>query len=316
MALPIPESPFDPSAPFTPAQARAAGVSRAELLSPAYTRLMHGLYVSAGVTVSPALLVRAVLGTTPDDGHASHSTAAELLGLWVPKNPQLHVCRPTGHRHSRSAVVAHQCPRHGPERRRGEVIVRHGVPTSAPAVCFAELSGTLPLVELVALGDAALAVGGVEVEDLRAAVERHSSSRRVAADGAFRLIRPHVESAMESRLRVLLVMAGLPEPVVNLCLRDASGRTVRRLDLAYPQWMVAVEYDGRQHQASDQQWYEDILRRDELTSDGWRSVIVLSRGIYREPLRTVERVERALVEAGWRGRRRPMPGWQRHFPGY
>jgi hypothetical protein len=44
-------------------------------------------------------------------------------------------------------------------------------------------------------------------------------------------------------------------------------------------------------------------------------VIVTSEGLYREPLRTLERVRDALVERGAEGIRRTFkPEWRLHFP--
>jgi len=42
---------------------------------------------------------------------------------------------------------------------------------------------------------------------------------------------------METRLRMLLVvLAGLPEPVVDFRVRDSAGTVIRRFDLSYPAW--------------------------------------------------------------------------------
>ena len=106
---------------------------------------------------------------------------------------------------------------------------------------------------------------------------------------------------------MLLVLAGLPEPVVNHTEHDDRGWWVRRFDLSYPSVRVAVEYDGRQHAESDRQWQRDLDRREELDNDGWRIVVVLARGIYREPERTLARVETRIAGAR-HGRARHLPG--------
>ncbi|WP_222263215.1 endonuclease domain-containing protein [Modestobacter marinus] len=54
------------------------------------------------------------------------------------------------------------------------------------------------------------------------------------------------ESPPESRLRVLLTMAGLP-PVPQWSVRRADGVFIARVDLAYPAVRLAVEYDGAWH---------------------------------------------------------------------
>ena len=118
---------------------------------------------------------------------------------------------------------------------------------------------------------------------------------------------------MESRLRMLLVLAGLPEPVVNHTEHDDHGRWVRRFDLSYPTVRVAVEYDGRQHAESDRQWQRDVDRREELDNDGWRIVVVLAKGIYREPDRTLTRVVSALRSQGMAVRITSQE-WRVHCP--
>ena len=49
---------------------------------------------------------------------------------------------------------------------------------------------------------------------------------------------------------MLLVLAGLPEPQVNLTVRDERGEVVRKYDLSYPEVKVAVEFNGKVHVSS------------------------------------------------------------------
>ena len=125
-------------------------------------------------------------------------------------------------------------------------------------------------------------------------------------------MRSGVDSPMESRLRMLLVLAGPPEPVVNHIEYDDLGHWRRRFDLSYPQFRIAIEYDGRQHAETRVQWEHDVERREGLDEDDWRVVVVLSKGIYREPDRTLDRVERAMRKTGM-----PIPPrskeWTEHF---
>jgi hypothetical protein len=73
-----------------------------------------------------------------------------------------------------------------------------------------------------------------------------------------------VDSPQETRIRLLLVLAGLPEPCVNLIIRGRDGGWRRRYDLAYEELQLIVEYDGRQHAEDTRQWLTDIFRREEL----------------------------------------------------
>jgi hypothetical protein len=129
------------------------------------------------------------------------------------------------------------------------------------------------------------------------------------------LARKGVDSPQETRLRLLLVLAGLPEPRVNLTIRGSDGSWRRRYDLAYEDLLLIIEYDGRQHAEDSRQWLSDIFRREELDQMRWRLIIVTSEGIYQHPLRTLERVRDALLECGAIGIRRTFKQeWQLHFP--
>jgi hypothetical protein len=52
---------------------------------------------------------------------------------------------------------------------------------------------------------------------------------------------------METRVRLLIVLAGLPEPKVNMIVRITNGKWRWRFDLCYPEYKLIIEYDGRRH---------------------------------------------------------------------
>ena len=76
------------------------------------------------------------------------------------------------------------------------------------------------------------------------------------------------ESPQESRARVRITLAGFPPPVPQYEVRR-NGRFVARVDLAWPEAKVAVEYDGVWH-AEAQQLFRDRARLDGLVDAGWR----------------------------------------------
>jgi len=87
-----------------------------------------------------------------------------------------------------------------------------GVRVSAPAQMFVELAQLLPLVDLVVVGDALVRLRRVTAGGLRAfcAASPSQAARRAATH-----VRAEVDSPMETRLRMLIVLAGLPEPHIN-----------------------------------------------------------------------------------------------------
>jgi hypothetical protein len=104
---------------------------------------------------------------------------------------------------------------------------------------------------------------------------------------------------MESRLRLLLVTAGLPAPAVQYELVTERG-LVARFDLAYPEAKLAIEYDGRGH-------VDDMDRRRDIRTGrlGWYTARFTAPDIAR-PAGTADAVgallaqRRLLVE--WDGR--------------
>ncbi|MFC6708010.1 hypothetical protein [Flexivirga alba] len=132
-------------------------------------------------------------------------------------------------------------------------------------------------------------------------------AREVAA-----MVRSNVRSPNESRLRLLMHGGGLPEPEINYLVEDGSTGRIRELDLAFPEWKVAVEFDGRHHIERVGQWEKDILRREDLEAMGWRFVIITSTSMYVEPRRVLVRIADKIVSAGGPGIR-IRDDWQRHF---
>lgn len=301
---------LDTSRPFTTAQARAAGISAGRLRGPGFRRLHKGVYVAAGAPEPELLGVRAALLLHGPDAFASHHSAAKVYRVPVPDHPDEHVSVTTADgRRRRGGIRCHLAP---PEAR---VVTVRGIRVETPDRMLVGLAGYLSLVDLVVAGDHIVRKEWYTPAQLVAACERSTERHAVAAARAARYVRAGVDSPMETRLRLLIVLAGLPEPQVNFLLRDDLGDPVRRFDLCYPELKLIVEYDGRQHAESTAQYDWDIERREDLDKDGWRLLVVTAKGIYRQPERTLRRVRDALAERGARDLpRRLDDGWRKHFP--
>ena len=301
--------PFDPSAPFRRAEALAAGLTDADLAGPAYRQLLWGVHITA--SVEPTLPVRALAALTvsPRGTLITHHTAAELWGGIVPPTPCVHVGVRRKARLLATGVTAHRYAVLPPSQR------QRGLPVTSPEQTFTDLSSALDLVELVVLGDSLVRKGVTTADDLRTAAAKHRGRGARVARRAAALVRAGVDSPMETRLRLLIVLAGLPEPVVDYRVRDEEGRVVYRIDLSYPELKVAIEYDGRQHIERESQWSSDILRREDLENDGWRFVVAVSQDVYATPEATLRRVVTALESRGAKARLR-RDEWRRFFPGH
>jgi hypothetical protein len=177
-----------------------------------------------------------------------------------------------------------------------------------------DLSPGLGLVDLVVLGDSLVKAGAVAPDGLVAAADAWRGHGAKLARRAMRLVRRGVDSPMETRARLLLVLAGLPEPIVDLHLYDDEGVLRARLDMSYARWKVAVEYEGRHHAESSVQWTKDIDRREFLDIELWRLIVVKADGVYGNAERTLKRVEDALRAAGAVGVGITSQEWRRYFP--
>jgi hypothetical protein len=310
MSLPQHRHVLDVRNPFTRADARAAGITIKELISSRYQKIFYNLYVSADVVLTPQMRARAAVRLACLDSYASHYTAAELWGLPVPHDDHTHITVPThGDRLRRQGVKSHL------GQNDAHRTLRTGVPVSTPEQTFIDLAAVgLNLVDLVVLGDAMLKAKLITTTTLIKAIEVwHGCGTRLALRAA-QLMRKGVDSPMETRVRLLVVLAGLPEPTVNVIVRAEDGSWRMRFDLCYLDQRLIVEYDGRQHADSPEQWERDIYRREDLDRMDFRLLIVTSRGVYNEPHRTLERVRDALRERGVRVPSRFKNEWRRHFP--
>ena len=299
---------LDTSRPFTRADAVAAGLDMSKLRGSRFRAIFRGVYISSDAELTLKIRAEAALALHPATAFVSHETAGVLRGLPVPDCDRVHVTvQEQEERVQRHGIACHiACAE-------SDVQTVAGMRVSAPLDMFVELAGRLSLVDTVVVGDAMVRAKLFTVDELLRFCKgtKRWHSRRARRAAAY--VRADVDSPMESRLRMLLVLAGLPEPVVNLKIRDANGVVVRRLDLSYPLAKVAVEYNGRQHADDPVQYAADIDRHWELNEDDWRIIVIVSEGIFKKPLQTIMRVASALRQRGVRvGPVRE--DWRAHFP--
>lgn len=175
-----------------------------------------------------------------------------------------------------------------------------GTNVQAPADAWCELATSLTLDELVMAGDA-LFYRQRKIatrEQLVAAIRRWG--RKPGAStlrAAFELIRENAESPKETEWRLIIVHAGLPEPVVNHPVYDENGKLVAIIDLAFPEQKTGADYDGRHHAEDPDQFARDGERYNALLRLGWHDIRItagMSRRAVLDDLRT------RLWQQGWR----------------
>ena len=276
--------------PFTLAHAERLGITRRMLQGSRFARVRRGVYRTADTPPTHLLQVQAALLVLPPGTVASHTTSLRLRGLDLGRTHPLHF---SGHRapeHDVDGVVLHR--REAPLN----PVAVDGVPALGVRRTFVDAATVLSQRDLLAAGDWLVFQELVDVLDLRAyAIASHLDgvrrARRIAP-----LVRERVASVPESHVRWDLIAAGLPEPEVNVDIRDDHGTWLARGDLVYRRWKILVEYDGWQHERDAFQRQRDHLRREGLEAAGWR-VIVITVEDMRRPGTVVSRVRQAIRQA-------------------
>ncbi|PWW22861.1 T/G mismatch-specific endonuclease [Geodermatophilus normandii] len=275
---------------------RARDVLAAGLLSPsalrssAWRRLYRGVYADAELPDDPDLRISGACLLVPAAAVFSGRTAAHLHGATelADAATPVEVSVPPGVRFGPIAGL----------RVRRTVLPSSDVTVAGRRPCTTgtrtalDIARTEPLVEAVAALDVLLARGVVDRAGLRRSLDAMPSPRGARrAARAVVLADPRAESLPESRVRVVLACAGL-DAVPQYTVRDADGGFVARVDLAFPEYRLAVEYDGVWH-GSPGQLGRDRRRLNRLTASGWRVVFVTAADL-RDPDALVARVTAAL----------------------
>jgi hypothetical protein len=258
--------------------------------SNAVARVTRGVYASAGIR-RPSML-QAMFARLPRGAVLGYDTAAAMYGFGRRAGPDdpVHVIVP--------AMVAR--PRiHGVACHEAvlpvlDPIMLDGVPCVPAARCAVDMARGATRFGAIALLDAALRTGACTPADLAEEVTRHEGLRGVRqARELIRIADPRPECAQESHLRLIIIDAGLPVPEPQAWVLDGSGRRAYRIDLAYRERKVGLEYDGRSHLTLDR-LNADRSRMNWLSARGWVMRYFTARDVYRTPGLVVAEV-RAVI---------------------
>lgn len=292
-----------PSA-FTVADARRLGVSHGRLSRLSLSTPFHGVRLQAPPRAASALAAEA-LEYAPrlrPWQFYSHETALALVGTPLPEwphRPRLHVAAHRPAREPRTrGVVGHRLQIREP----AVIVTREGLRVEHPVRAWRQAGSIWALDDLVAAADFLVsgAVPMATLSDLREEVSAMGDMRGGILTRSLAEVRIGPRSPRETKLRLLLVRAGLPEPELNWTLRDGRGRFVAELDLAYVRWRVAPEYDGRVHAEDPAQFAKDGDRWDRIRAQGWDHVRIMKHHMLGDGQHAVRKVREALVRAGWR----------------
>jgi len=279
--------------PFLGSEAVARGlVTPGQLRGRRFSRLFPDVYAPAGATPDLATRSRAAFLLTRGRGVLGGYSAAELLGAGcTPIEAPAEVIVPGGELRTRPGLVVHR-----DALARDEVGGVSGVRVTTALRTAYDLARWTPFVEAVVAVDALAARDGFAPTELLRLARRYPRARgRRALSRVVELADPRSDSAMETRLRLLLVLGGLPAPAVQHPVADERANVVAWLDLAYPERLLGVEYDGLTH-AEPGRYAADLRRHARLLELGWRVYRFTAVDVLRRPERTLSMIARALRE--------------------
>lgn len=197
---------------------------------------------------------------------ASHETAARLWGVELVERGLDRVTAPR--QRGRALAPGWVVRRH--DLTGDEVVVLDGLRRTTPLRTALDLAQVLPFDEAVAAADSALRHRLVDRGELVATL---SARRGRAAAGPRRVagaVDPCARSVLESLLRVLLLLGGLPAPLSQYVVRDRCGAFVARVDLCWPSVRLVVEADGFAFHSDRASYRADRQRLNALERLGWR----------------------------------------------
>jgi very-short-patch-repair endonuclease len=266
-------------------QAFDGGLTRRQvghrLASGEWVRVLPGVY--RATIVPPSLRQRAmaaVLWSAPD-GLVSHLTAGALWRLDDVAAERVHVLLPRSRRLKSDDVVVH---------RTGDLlpadIGRLGpIPVTSPLRTVIDLAAVLDADALEVAIESALRRGLFSPGQLRWRAGLLLGTGRPGSETLRRLLDQRglgrSASAPEVDLGRLLEQVGFGRPERQYVVR-AQGRFVARVDLAYPEHRIALEYDSDRWHAGVRRRHADAQRRNRLRAVGW-TVIEVTPDHLRDP---------------------------------
>ncbi|HEY7052489.1 MAG TPA: type IV toxin-antitoxin system AbiEi family antitoxin domain-containing protein [Mycobacterium sp.] len=219
------------------------------------------------------------------------ATAAAIHGFDVQGDPNLHVLNPPGHQlRNADGLVIH--------RRDGAPLqLVDGRRVTTPAWTAVEVARGLRRPRALATLDAALRSGTCSRAEMwHAAIAQAGRRGIVAVRELLPLADGRAESPMESEARLAMVDGGLPMPELQYEITDGNGE-LRRVDFAWPEQRVAVEYDGLDWHSGEDAMRKDRRRAAALMDVGWVVIAIVFEDVRYRAWDFVSRIDAQLRRA-------------------
>jgi hypothetical protein len=289
--MPNPRIPSElTTGPFTREMAFASGVTDRMLQGPPWRQVFTGVWAHDALEDTRELRLQAARLLIPPAGVLGGLTAAWVLGVDVRRLDDLdvHVGFPKGKRIRKRPGLSVCQETLDPS----DITLVDGVAITTPLRTVFDCLRWLRPVEGIVVADALTRAGLLSLPALAAyfASKRRLRNLRIG-ERLLEFVEPLTESPMETRLRMLLINAGLPRPKPQHEVRDRWDTLVGRLDLAYPDVRLGVEYDGADHW---KQRREDDRRRAAIRACDWEVCVFSADDIFLTPDATTAFVRQLL----------------------
>lgn len=287
-----------PHGVFLGSHAVAEGwLTRKQLQSGLYRRLLHNVYADPGLPVDHTLMCRGVALVMPQEAALGGRSAAAWFG-----SPFAGYADPV------TVIVPTGSPWRGPRgvrihrtdlRLGGVLVVEDDIRVTDPLRTAWDVATLERTPDAVAALDGMLRAESVTAEQVAALLRWAPGQwRGRRAQRALELADGRAQSPPESWVRVACHLAGLPQPVPQYEVVE-NGVVLGHVDLAWPEAKLIIEYEGDYH-FDELQIRKDDARYARLVAAGWR-VVRLSSADLRDLEGVVDRIRAALTEGAVAG---------------
>jgi very-short-patch-repair endonuclease len=262
---------------FSREHARQCGFSEDEIDRRIRTRIWERLFQSAlRDAAAPPSWRGTLLAACWAGGfraYASHRAAAMLWGLPGGTDRVIEITCPRWRRSQHPDMVIHETKAF----HNLDLTYVDRIPTTTPARTLLDLGAVCRRSTVELALDRSVRQHLTSRDELDRVLRRLGRSGRNGAGVLRAILRSRgstigkPESEMETRLLQVLRRQGLPAPIPQYEIA-VDGVFVARVDLAFPQWKIAIEYDSDEHHSEMTARRRDSDRRNRIYAAGWSPV--------------------------------------------
>jgi hypothetical protein len=277
-------------APFRGSEAISRGLlTKGMLRSSSWRRLYRDVYLHEEIAIDHRVSCEAAALLLPPGAAIAGLSAAYVWGVTPLSVDEVTVIVPRG---QRMKIQPGLLVRHG-ALPPSDVVSLLGIPVTTALRTAFDLARELPPVEAVIALDTFLKKQRINPARLSDYLEARPSWPGVkAARVALSRSDPLSESPMETRTRLLIADSDLPMPVSQYKIFNGE-RFIARVDFAYPDSLLALEYEGDHHRRRDV-FRSDIDRLNRMRLLGWTVLRFTADDILRYPDNLLAQIRLAL----------------------